>query len=373
MPLLNGFNKTQFLKDYWQQKPLFSPQSCPSLKHIISGDELAGLACEAEVESRIIHGFGLNNDWSCEQGPFAEADFSQLPDKNWTLLVQGLDQYSDECRDILNAFDFLPRWRLEDIMASVAPAGGGVGPHFDYYDVFLIQVSGEREWQLGQQCNEASPLQNNAEVKLLKDFNTQTTCQVTAGDMLYIPAGVAHWGTALSDHCITLSVGFRAPSEKEIISQVLEELLNDLSEQNRYRDTAAAIDEHPYKINTAVFENVKKMIDALQPERLEKGLLKAFGSLVTEPRYSGFDKSDDQWTPALLRSLLTERGFLEVEPAPHTRFAFSETHLFINGEGFEVREVFSQALCNKTLHTGLLQEELELLASLLNESLIFMA
>lgn len=373
MLLLNGFSKTQFLKNYWQQKPFLSPQSCFSLHPFVDGDDLAGLACEDDVESRIIRGFGLNNEWSCEQGPFSEERFSQLPETNWTLLVQGLDQYSDECRAILDAFDFLPRWRLEDIMASYAPMGGGVGPHFDYYDVFLIQLSGERQWQLGQQCDESSLLQANAEVKLLQQFDTQITHQVKAGDMLYIPAGCAHWGTATTENCITLSVGFRAPSEKEIVSQVFDELLNELSEQNRYRDTTLAIDQHPHKINASVYENVQSMVSSISSERLEQGLLNAFGLLVTEPRYSGFENNDEQWSLSLLTSRLQEQGRLIIEHAPHARFAFSETHLFVNGESFEAREVFSQALCDKTLCKDIAPKELELVVSLFNESLIFIA
>ena len=370
MSLLVNLNKTQFLNEYWQQKPLLINDAIV-LEAFISGDDLAGLACEESVESRLIEGFGLNGDWCCQQGPFEEHIFSQLPEENWTLLIQGLDQFSEECQVILDAFDFLPRWRLEDIMASFAPKGGGVGPHFDYYDVFLIQLSGSRQWQLGQQCDENTPLQNNAEVKLLEQFHQQITHQVTAGDILYIPAGLAHWGVATSDDCITLSVGFRAPSEREMIGQILHALSDELLEQKRYQDSQASIDQHPYKINAAVTENLHQLTSIFKPQSVESHLLKSFGSLVTEPRYSSWLEENDTWTKQSFVDYFAANPSISFEHAPHARFAFSDEYLFANGESFFVKESFSRAVCDKALSGEVNDDELDVLIYLLNQSWLF--
>jgi len=304
----------------------------------------------------------------------SEDVFTTLPEQDWTLLVQGLDQWDETCRNILEAFDFLPRWRLEDIMASFAPMGGGVGPHFDYYDVFLIQVSGTREWQLGQRCNEQTPLQDNTQVKLLAQFDTASTINAQPGDMLYIPAGVAHWGSAITEDCITLSVGFRAPSEKEIITEVLDDLVEQLSEQRRYQDTPAAIDPHPYKMNAAVHENIKNIASTLTPEIIEQSLHQAFGRLVTQPRYSGFDSGDEKvWDIEEINALFAKYDLINLQHAPHARFAFTQTHLFVNGDSFEVAERFSRQLCDQHIRLTTNATELASLCYLLNEGLIIFA
>ncbi|MCL4161307.1 UNVERIFIED_CONTAM: hypothetical protein GTU68_000497, partial [Idotea baltica] len=202
----------KFLNDVWQQKAYLIRNAVPNACEIVDGSALKKLASHEDCESRIITGSKVSDIWQCQHGPFNVSDFVNFADKDWTLLVQGLDQWNDRAAQLLNQFSFLPQWRLEDIMASYAPLGGGVGPHFDFYDVFLIQASGSREWQLGQRCDHSTQLQDNDEVKLLAAFDCKDTHQVHAGDMLYIPAGMAHWGTATSDDCITLSVGFRAPS-----------------------------------------------------------------------------------------------------------------------------------------------------------------
>ena len=371
-------DETTFLAEYWQRKPLVLRQSLPHIINRIDGNDLAGLACEDEVESRIVTGYGLNNDWCCRQGPFAEEDFLTLPDKNWTLLIQGLDQWSPEHRDILNYFHFLPRWRLEDIMASYAPLGGGVGPHFDYYDVFLIQASGSREWQLGQVCDENSALQNNREVKLLSEFSNIESHQLYAGDILYIPAGRAHWGTAITNDCITLSVGFRAPSEKELLTRVFDNLVDGLSEHRRYCDTLNTIDEHSSKINQFAQSEVSQFLNTLDLETLQSAIHTAFGELLTEPRYSPVDELTEQrlsHEPSQQNTLhytseedllaqFKQQGQLHFTHAPHSRFAFSAEQLYVNGESFHIDEHFSQAVCEGCITQLPTKDELSILLML---------
>lgn len=348
MSILAPLNSKQFLQDYWQKKHYVFRQVIRDISDLVNGDDLAGLACEEEVESRIIQGLEHFGPWTCQTGPFDENTFAQLPTANWTLLVQGLDQYSDDIRNILTCFDFLPRWRLEDIMASYAPIGGGVGPHFDYYDVFLIQVSGMRQWKVGQACNDQSPLLNNTQVKLLEDFVTEESYELHPGDMIYIPAGQAHWGTALSDDCITFSVGFRAPSQKELVTAAVEYLIEHTQEQQRYKDTVAAIDSQPGKINSHTLP-ILESLSQLDNTIWQSALQQAFGELVTVPRH-GIDE-DDTWKEGegaelkrVLLSLLEQEGEINIDLPPASRIAFSEHQLYVNGESYNVEESFSQQL-----------------------------
>ncbi len=359
-------NKEEFLQYYWQQKPLLIRESMSDLNGIVDGGDLSGLSCEPEVEARIISGFGLNDAWSCRHGPFSENDFSSLPNKNWTLLVQGVDQWIEEVGHILTRFEFLPQWRLEDIMASYAPVGGGVGPHFDYYDVFLIQISGGREWKLGQLCNESTPLQSNDQVKLLSEFSAIETYVLNPGDMIYIPAGVAHWGTAISDDCITLSVGFRAPSEKELLTATLEHWIENLSENKRYRDSQSSIDKHPAKINRAAHKQLEYFLSGLTTEKLQISIQQAFGELVTEPRYSALDDEGISWDIGQLQTLVQKEKTLTFYKPPHSRLAFSAANLFVNGETYVVDEAFARSVCDGVVSSPLSQEQLNILVDCLN-------
>ncbi|MFT7491320.1 MAG: 50S ribosomal protein L16 3-hydroxylase [Pseudohongiellaceae bacterium] len=379
MSIFVDCTRENFLKNYWQQQPLLLRASIIDLVGVVDSGDLAGIACEPDSETRIISGFGLNNNWSCEQGPFTEQQLSAMPNKNWTLLVQGLDQWIEEVHAILERFSFLPKWRLEDVMASFAPVGGGVGPHFDYYDVFLLQVSGTREWQLGQVCDDATRLQENSPVKLLKEFERVQTLIATPGDMLYVPAGVGHWGTAVTDECITLSVGFRAPSQQELLFATLETLIEEFAETGsnnlRYRDCATSIekdsvDASPYKIHVDVEHQLLMMTRQLTPEAIRQAINKSFGSLVTEPRHlppldDDHTTDSNELTLAAINCYIDSNSGFELVHPHHSRFAFSEQALFVNGVAFNVRESFAKELCSGLLETPINAGEREVLLTLL--------
>ena len=353
-PLFNKVKQEVFLKEYWQQKPYVFQgsltESVNDIVEVVDGNELAGLACEDMVESRIIFGYGETEEWRCEQGVFDEDRFAHLPEKNWTLLVQGLDQWFEEVRDLFDYFDFLPQWRLEDIMASYAPKGGGVGPHFDYYDVFLIQVSGTREWKLGQQCDEQSELQNNDQVKLLKEFLTEETHDLKAGDILYVPAGKAHWGTASSDDCITFSVGFRAPSEKELVTHLLENIIEKCADNLRYQDSVDDINAHPAKITNSAKQKVTRLLQQLSQEKLQEAAQQTFGELVTESRYflsdECMDEVLDQDFHSQVNQMVSELDSISIYSPVSTRLAFSDAGLFVNGEFYSISEHFAESICD---------------------------
>jgi len=245
----------------------------------------------------------------------------------------------------------------------------GFGLNGDY-DVFLIQVSGTRQWQIGQQCNDQTALQKNDDVKLLEQFEIKAEYTATPGDMLYIPAGVAHWGTASSDDCITLSVGFRAPSEKEIMTEVFDDLVEQFSEQLRYRDSLDAIDANPFKMNGAVEENIKQFAESLDPKKLEQALNKAFGCLVTEPRYLGFVEPGAEWQPEKLLNIFAKQERISLEHAAHARFAFSKMGLFVSGEFYPSTEAFSRQICDGDLQATQDLAQLRIVCELLNSRLL---
>lgn len=375
MPIFTDIDEQQFLSKYWQRnsyldKGAFS-QKLPSLTLA----ELAELASYEEVESRIISGHALDGEWRSQSGPFSETEISALPSKDWTLLVQGLDHWNSEISGILDFFSFLPRWRLDDVMVSYAPRGGGVGPHFDYYDVFLIQATGSRHWQLGQQCNEHSPLQENSQVKLLTTFDQQQSFEVQPGDVLYVPAGQAHWGTATTDDCITLSVGFRAPSNQEILIETLESVLLDIAKQAnrddhlRYRDSDTSIDAHPYKINQPAQQTVQDMIRQLSPTLLANIQHKAelaFGQLVTEQKSLAAESTEELWTESTLLAEMQKTGVLKLMLPAQTRLAFNQDTLFVNGQAFTSPESFSRAICDQSVSDITDQSQQQILLELIN-------
>ena len=224
----------EFLQEYWQQKPLLIRQALPDYISPISPDELAGLALEEEVESRLVVGGG--NNWSLRHGPFTEQDFLDLPQQDWTLLVQAVDLWVPQVQQLLELFAFLPLWRLDDVMVSFACPGGSVGPHFDQYDVFLLQVAGTRRWQIGGQCDGSTPLKADCQIRMLESFSSREEWLLEPGDMLYLPPGIAHWGVAESE-CLTYSIGFRSPNIADLLADLAVELMAQGYDAH-YRDPA---------------------------------------------------------------------------------------------------------------------------------------
>lgn len=316
MPI-NGLDISRFLGEYWQLKPLLISQGLPDFDCPVSGDDLAGLACEETVESRLI--LQQAEDWQLRQGPFQSEDFSTLPASGWTLLVQSVDHWIPEVAELLAHFDFLPSWRIDDIMISYATDGGGVGPHFDNYDVFLLQGSGRREWRLGQHCNDDSELRPTSDLRLLSEFQEHSRRVLEAGDILYVPPGTAHWGTALGDDCITLSVGFRAPSSADILSRWADEVIGQLSASERYRDLPTTLAQGNWLSDA----HIAALRDLLQAKLDDNSLIKSFGELVTEmadPQAHG-DSDESPDDSAVYRAL----------DARLTLYQGSQNRLFANG------------------------------------------
>jgi 50S ribosomal protein L16 3-hydroxylase len=277
-PILGDLTADQFLAEYWQKKPLLIRNAIPNFEPPINGDDLAGLSLEAEVESRLV----IGDDWALEHGPFEESRFASLPEQNWSLLVQGVDLWVPEVAGLLSSFDFLPSWRVDDIMVSYAEDGGNVGPHFDYYDVFLIQGEGQRHWQIGQHCSEADLHTDSTALKLLKNLEVSDEWTLNPGDMLYLPPKIAHHGVAIGQ-CTTFSVGFRAPAATEMLDDLATELLSRDITPNHLQDPPlnAAMANEP--ISGAYIQQVKELLQQTLDD--EQMLGEWFAQFMTEPKY----------------------------------------------------------------------------------------
>jgi 50S ribosomal protein L16 3-hydroxylase len=329
MSILGKTTTHRFIARHWQKEPLLVRQACPLPTPLIDANELAGLACEDEVESRLVLCDAQLQHWHCEDGPFDDERFAELPPSHWTLLVQGVDQHEPLIKDLLDHFTFLPRWRVDDIMLSYAVDGGGVGAHFDLYDVFLLQLQGTRRWRLGQRCDEHTPLRTDVPLKLLSEFHAREEYQLEAGDMLYLPPGLAHWGTALGDDCVTASIGYRSPSPRALAERTLEVLAASMSDNPGYRDSPQAIDADPFRINRAAMTLARKMCDELTAHRISQALERAFGAQVTEPRQT--DLIDNAATlattllDARISAAIKNDEPLRLEHHRASRFAYADS------------------------------------------------
>ncbi|GAA5119058.1 JmjC domain-containing protein [Alloalcanivorax gelatiniphagus] len=272
-----------FLARHWQRAPLFMPGAASGLAHP-DADTLAGLALEPEVESRLILGAG-DGPWSLEQGPLEAERFAELGERDWTLLVQSVDHYLTEVSLLLDDFRFLPGWRLEDIMISYAAEGGGVGPHYDQYDVFLVQAAGRRHWQLGPVCDDSSRLRGDVPLKMLADMPVTEEHIAGPGDVLYLPPGVAHHGVALDSDCITWSVGFRAPDYRDLLAEMVAETLADAA-PTLYQDAGRALPGDPGRLDAGERDAMLEQALAL----FDRGAARnALARWLSTPRQSGLD------------------------------------------------------------------------------------
>jgi len=245
-----------FLADYWQKKPLLIRQALPGFTPELVADDIAGLACDELAESRLVTGHYPEHDWTLRYGPFSENDFKQLPESGWTLLVQDVGKHYPPLRRLIEAFDFIPRWRIDDLMISVAGPGGSVGPHVDQYDVFLLQAEGTRQWQIAKSFE--PKLLADCELNVLEHFSAEDEWVLQAGDMLYLPPGVAHHGIAL-DQGMTWSIGMRAPSTADLLQSLGEWLADTRGEGRRYRDPALTNARHIGEVDAGAVERFRQL------------------------------------------------------------------------------------------------------------------
>ena len=253
-----GMSPAEFLSRFWQKKALFLRQGVPGFADPLTPDELAGLACEDGVESRLVD----SKTWRVRFGPHPESAFRKLPKTHWTLLVQEVQRFVPEAASLLDAFSFLPNHRIDDVMVSFAPKGGTVGPHDDSYDVFLVQGQGRRRWRIDARKNRDRSLVHGLDLKILKRFEAQQEFVCERGDVLYVPPGVAHHGVALDD-CLTYSIGFRAPNRGELWHELVHDAAETPAAAELYRDPDVSPCTHPGEIDLASRKRIREMVRAL--------------------------------------------------------------------------------------------------------------
>ena len=358
-----GMSAAQFLRDYWQKQPLlirnaFPDFGAPDFRSPIQPEDLAGLACEEAALSRIISHDRAQDRWTLRHGPFAEHEFPGLPQQDWTLLVQDVDKWDADVARLLEAFAFLPRWRIDEVMVSFAAPGGSVGAHVDQYDVFLLQAQGHRRWQVDASSALASnapslEFRDDVELKLLREFHPSHDWLLGPGDMLYLPPGVPRHGVA-EDACLTLSIGMRAPSAAELLGDFVDTLAVDADEALRYRDPDLQPASDPSEIDAAAMTRAVEALNLLRmndPDRLGDW----FGRFITMYRNGGEVLPGDD-----------ERSRIEVEwdlqhgaalwRHPFSRMAWRKSgrgaRLYVNGQDFALSLRDARRIANAVQHDG---------------------
>ncbi|WP_338468532.1 cupin domain-containing protein [Novosphingobium sp. ZN18A2] len=345
---LERFDAAAFLRDTWQRKPLLIRNPWKDWHNPLDPDELAGLACEDAVESRLVT--MSDKGYALENGPLAEDRFATLGTRDWTLLVQSVDHHVPAVAELIEPFRFVPDWRLDDVMVSYAADGGGVGPHFDNYDVFLVQGLGRRRWQLGARCDDATPLLPHDDLRLLAEFEPVEEWVLEPGDMLYVPPGIAHNGVAVGDDCMTYSIGFRAPSEYDLIEGWTDDILDGLGEDRRYADPGLPLQPNPGEITEEALSRLHETVTRKLADRA--AFVRWFG------RYNSAPKNPEiEWGPENPVSTEEVRKAIDAGVAivrnPASRFSFvagtnGDVLLFADGECFECAgdsALFAKALC----------------------------
>ena len=339
LALLAGLAPAQFMRRHWQKKPLLVRQAIPGFKPLLSRTELFRLAAQERVESRLV--VQQPAGWRMKRGPFGPRSLPALSRPQWTLLVQGVDLHERRAHELLQQFRFVPDARLDDLMISFATPGGGVGPHFDSYDVFLLQASGRRRWKIGRQKD--LTLQEGVPLKILQNFEPEQEFVLEAGDMLYLPPRYAHDGLAESSlgedgkaqDCMTYSIGFRVPKRAELASELLQRLADfavgdgddGALSQGLYRDPSQAATPTPAAVPEDLLAFAQKAVqDAL---RDPLALACALGECLTEPKASvWFDAASGRWDPRCAEGLCLDQ---------RTRMMYDAQHVFINGESYRAK------------------------------------
>jgi len=331
----DGLSDQVFLDEYWQKKPLLIKQGLPDFETPISPDELAGLSLEEDTTPRLI----LQNavgEFSVENGPFGEDRFATLQGKDWSLLVTDVEKHLPEICEYLIPFQFLPSWRIDDLMISYAPDGASVGAHIDEYDVFLVQASGTRRWMIDDSDNPDVSLVEGATLKLLANFNASHTFDLNPGDILYLPPGVPHHGVAVGDDCTTWSIGFRAPAVEDIVSEFSELLAAELPPL-RYTDPNLTV-ATPGEISSNAIERFGQLWRKAT-ELNDEQLATLVGKLVSTPSID------------IEREVITKLDMDKQDWIKHSfsRFAFittvQSTTLYADSEAYECSNELAEKIC----------------------------
>ena len=324
--LLGGIAPPLFLKRHWHKQPLLIRGAIPDFRDLVTLRQLIGLARHDACEARLIVAAGGKPE--VYYGPLPARIFRDLPETNWTLLVQGVNHVLPAARELLQRFSFLPYARLDDVMVSYAAPGGGVGPHFDSYDVFLLQGSGQRSWQVSAQTS--LDLIPDSELKILKQFRPTGSCVLDRGDMLYLPPRFAHNGIAI-DHCLTYSVGFRAPDYETLKSQFLAYLDDSIRIEGRYQDPELTPPRHPAELGSSMVDQVTSALSRISWSRAD--IVSFLGRFLSEPKAHIVLRPPH---PVDYRDFSRRARASGVEVHPALPLLFRGSQVFVNGEAFQM-------------------------------------
>jgi 50S ribosomal protein L16 3-hydroxylase len=332
---LGGLTGAEFIQRHWQKRPLLVRNAFPDFRDPLSRDELAGLSCEAEVESRLVLQRGGRRPWEVVRGPQDVARLRRLPTSHWTLLVEGADRHVPALADLADSFSFLPRWRVDDVMVSLAAPQGTVGAHIDRYDVFLLQGQGCRRWQIDEGA--ADVCRPGLDLRILRSFKPSREWVLGPGDMLYLPPGLAHFGVALGE-CRTYSIGFRAPRLSDLLLGCLERIARRVDPALLYEDPDLEPQLEPGEIAPQALEKMRRSIEGAWKNALAGGWPQILGEILTEPGGQGASPRSRLLRPADLRERLRSGAALVRDPATRASFIRrgSGAYLFVDGRPYSL-------------------------------------
>ena len=378
---LGNLSPEDFLNEYWQKKPLLIRRAFADLQCPISAEELAGLSCEEGVNSRIIIEKDGDHPWQPVFGPMNDNTFASLPESHWTLIINDLEKIIPELAWIPDLFRFIPDWRFDDLMTSYAADKGSVGPHFDLYDVFIIQGEGKRRWQISTAEVTEDNQVKDTPLRIQKTFTAEEEWILEPGDMLYIPPNVSHHGVSLGES-ISFSIGFRAVSHADLLNDFIAHITQNLHPAKTYTDIDLKLQPEPAEITEEAISRIKQIFKKyLKPEHTE--ISRWFGRYMSDTKSEYTEAPEDQINT--IDELLTKinkevksKQILYRHPA--SRFAYKKQSinalLFIDGEDYMVSEEFAKSLCeNRVINHKFINsaslEERQLILHLYNAGSIY--
>ena len=371
---LGNLETGEFLRNYWQKKRVLIRQAFPAFVPELDSNDIAGLACDELAESRLVSGSFPQHDWQLDYGPFDEKTLRRLPDRDWTLLVQDVEKHYPPLRDLIGHFDFLPRWRVDDLMVSVAAPGGSVGPHTDQYDVFLLQAEGRRRWQIALEFDQE--LREGTELNVLESFEAEQEWVLEPGDILYLPPGIAHHGVAV-DRCMTWSIGMRAPSSADLLQALGEWLADKHGEGRRYADPDLQPPDHIAEIDGASIERFAALVATAKGDDAEFGTF--LGSFLSRYRLAHEPLGPE--LPLNPETLVFSLGRgASLRQNPWTRLLWSKTGdgatLFAAGQVYACAPDTAKTICDRRALSAkgsiLASEHARLLCELVNAGHLYL-
>lgn len=325
LQLLGGLSAKQFLARHWHKRPLLVRNAAPGFSGFVRARELFRLAERDDVESRAVERHGRR--WTLEHGPFSRRSFRARPARNWTLLVSGLNNHLAPADALLRDFRFLPYARLDDVMVSYAAPGGGVGPHFDSYDVFLLQGFGRRHWKIGP-AKGAKTVDGNF-LRQLADFKPESELVLNPGDLLYLPPGWGHDGVAVDD-CTTYSIGFRSPTAQELAVEFLRSYEDDIKLEGLYADPALQPSATPARIPEAMLRYARQSVARMSWR--DAAIDDFLGRYLSEPKaIVSFEPRARVPAPGAFAARLAARG---ARLDARSLLLYRGGRFFVNGESF---------------------------------------